>query len=164
MINNENSMQFLQNFAKRCIMITLSLNCESQQTKIVTFWIASEVLKGCQNIFGHIFWATFESAFEVTGTFTEIPVMIRWNFHAIDSEKVGRYKMAARGILKVKVADIHFNNLGDSNFFYSHLEQKKDCNLELFNWFIRKGIKKLSHKLLWQWRFPLKMWGRKLSL
>ena len=53
MINNKNSIQFLQHFAKRCLMITLSLNCKSQHAKIVTFWIALEALKGCQNIFGH---------------------------------------------------------------------------------------------------------------
>ena len=50
----------------------------------IVLWIVLEVLKGCQNIFGQIFSATFESASEVTGTFTEIPVMIRWKFHAVD--------------------------------------------------------------------------------
>lgn len=59
------------------------------------------------------------------------------HLHAVDSEKGGWYKMAASGILKVKVADIHFNNLGNSNFFLFPPRAEK-----------REENKKLSHKFL----------------
>ena len=76
----------LYNNRKSFQMSTIRLNRKCSKVVGISSFIFGNVQKSSENS-----WQSLE----VTRTFSEIPVMTRQKSHALDSEKVGRYKRAA---------------------------------------------------------------------
>ena len=77
-----------------CALLCFCLQTLSQHAKIVAFEMASKVLEGRRNIFGHFRQRSenLRKCSKVAGTFREIAVIIREKSYAFESEKIGRYK------------------------------------------------------------------------
>ena len=93
MINNKNSSQLPRKHSKKALNADLTGSKHAEVVTVLLLWRCSNVFGTSSDVLGKVQNSSENGrkSSEVTGTFSEIPVLTRLKAHAFDSEKVGRY-------------------------------------------------------------------------